>query len=104
VTVGVGQLEDYVHCQGIAHFLEHMLFLGTKKYPNADYDDWLGKNAGFSNAYTDNSLTNYYFEVKNSAFEEAIDRFSSFFSCALFNSDLTQREMNAVNSEFAKNL
>ena len=89
---------------GLAHFLEHMLFLGTDKYPEADYDIWLGKNAGYSNAYTDQMLTNYFFESSNEALEEAIDRFSQFFISARFNQDLTEREMNAVNSEHQKNL
>jgi secreted Zn-dependent insulinase-like peptidase len=31
--VGVGSLYDPAHANGLAHFLEHMLFLGTKKYP-----------------------------------------------------------------------
>jgi len=39
---------------GLAHFLEHMLFLGTEKYPiSGEFDSFLGKNAGFSNAFTD---------------------------------------------------
>jgi insulysin len=45
-----------------------MLFLGTAKYPEADYDEWLGKNSGYSNAYTSLSITNYYFESSNEAF------------------------------------
>ena len=31
--VNVGSLYDPAHANGLAHFLEHMLFLGTKKYP-----------------------------------------------------------------------
>ena len=31
--VNVGSLYDPPHVNGLAHFLEHMLFLGTKKYP-----------------------------------------------------------------------
>ena len=31
--VHVGSLNDPSHVNGLAHFLEHMLFLGTKKYP-----------------------------------------------------------------------
>lgn len=56
-----------------------MLFLGTEKYPEADFDDVLGKNAGYSNAYTSLSITNYHFECANNYFEEAIDRFAQFF-------------------------
>lgn len=38
-----------------------MLFLGTEKFPNADFDEFLNENAGYSNAYTDYMETNYYF-------------------------------------------
>jgi insulysin len=31
--VNVGSLHDPPHANGLAHFLEHMLFLGTRKYP-----------------------------------------------------------------------
>jgi insulysin len=34
MNVFVGQLEDPAHRQGMAHFLEHMLFMGTEKYPD----------------------------------------------------------------------
>ena len=33
LSVGVGHLSDPIEKQGLAHYLEHMLFLGTKKYP-----------------------------------------------------------------------
>ena len=35
--VGVGSMKDPREFQGLAHFLEHMLFLGSKKYPNPEY-------------------------------------------------------------------
>ena len=41
-----------------------MLFLGTEKYPKEEeYEDFLGRNGGASNAYTDMEDTNYYFNV-----------------------------------------
>ena len=35
--VGVGSSKDPKEYNGLAHFLEHMLFLGSKKYPNPEY-------------------------------------------------------------------
>ena len=38
---------------GLAHFLEHMLFIGTEKYPKLDgYQNFLARHGGSSNAYT----------------------------------------------------
>ena len=42
-----------VDVEGLAHFNEHMLFLGTKKYPKEDsFEEFLSANGGASNAYT----------------------------------------------------
>ena len=86
VNVNVGSLLDPKDFPGLAHFLEHMLFMGTKKFPGEnDFSEFLNKNAGYSNAYTDLDSTNYYFEVNNENFEPALDRFSEFYINPLFN-------------------
>ena len=46
----------------------------------------------------------YYFDVQPGSFEEALDMFSSFFTCPLFNADSTSREITAVDNENTKNL
>ena len=52
----------------MAHFCEHMLFLGTEKYPKeGEYKEYLTKNSGSANAYTAVNETNYYFSVANNA-------------------------------------
>lgn len=33
LSVGVGSFSDPLQAQGLAHYLEHMLFMGTSKYP-----------------------------------------------------------------------
>jgi len=105
MNIGVGSLSDPKEYQGLAHFLEHMLFLGTEKYPDVDdYSAYLRSNGGYSNAYTAEDHTNYHYEVYHDAFEGALDRFSQFFIAPLFKEEYTQREMNAVNSEYQKNL
>ena len=105
LDVGVGSALEPKSRPGLAHFWEHMLFMGTEKYPKEnDYSVYLKDNAGHSNAYTALTSTNYFFAVSNPAFEGALDRFSWFFKVPLFNEDSTTREMNAVDSEHKKNL
>ena len=102
--VNIGSLSDKPEEQGLAHFCEHLLFMGTDKYPSEnDYDDYLTKNGGFSNAYTKDDKTVFYFDVNNDAFEGALDRFSQFFICSKFSKDSVEREINAIDSEFSKN-
>jgi insulysin len=105
LVAGVGSYNDPEDRAGLAHFLEHMLFLGSKKFPgDTDYSRYLKSNGGYSNAYTSGDHTNYHFEISHQAFDGALDRFSQFFVAPLFNPDFTAREMNAVDSEFEKNL
>jgi len=104
LSVGVGHLYDPWEKQGLAHYLEHMLFLGTKKYPQvSSFKDYLNAHSGRSNAYTGGNITNYFFQSSHDAFEGALDRFSGFFSAPLFAKKYAEREVNAVNSEFDKN-
>eukprot|EP01083_Nonionella_stella_P178746 632454_1 len=53
LNVHVGSLSDAREKFGNAHFLEHMLFLGSEKYPDQGYyHNFLGAHGGSSNAYT----------------------------------------------------
>ncbi|ETN75901.1 peptidase, M16 family [Necator americanus] len=61
----VGHLMDPWELPGIAHFCEHMLFLGTDKYPSEnEYSKFISAHAGSTNAYTAADHTNYHFDVK----------------------------------------
>jgi len=105
LAVGVGSFSDPPQRAGLAHFLEHMLFLGTRKYPDVDdFSGYLGRNGGYNNAYTAGDRTNYHFEIRHEAFEGALDRFAQFFVAPLFDPRFTEREISAVNSEHQKNL
>ncbi|KAL6071151.1 Pitrilysin [Balamuthia mandrillaris] len=105
MDVHVGHFSDPVDLPGLAHFLEHMLFLGTEKYPDEDgFGAFLASHGGSSNAYTANEHTNYFFNVDKDHLHEALDRFSAFFLGPLLSPNSTDREMNAVNSEHEKNL
>jgi secreted Zn-dependent insulinase-like peptidase len=62
MNVGIGSLTDPLNYQGLSHFLEHMLFLGSTKYPEQSvYKQHISKYSGNCNAYTSNENTNYYF-------------------------------------------
>lgn len=90
---------------GLAHFCEHMLFMGTEKYPEKnDYTKYLSENGGASNALTHLDHTTYYFDVSPKKLEGALDRFAHFFLTPLFKDTLTELELHAINSEHLKNL
>ena len=86
---------------GLAHFLEHMLFIGTETYPEVDsFQQYITANGGSSNAYTALDHTNYFFDIKNSALDEGLDRFGHFFIDPLLSPEYVEREKNAVHSEY----
>tara|TARA_R110001592_G_scaffold362635_1_gene677511 strand:+ start:85867 stop:88755 length:2889 start_codon:yes stop_codon:yes gene_type:complete len=101
LDVFVGSSHDPVKRQGLAHFLEHMLFLGTDQYPEPDeYQAFISQHGGQHNAYTSFEHTNYFFDIDPKDFEPALDRFSRFFVAPLFNAEYVEREKNAVHSEY----
>lgn len=105
LDVHIGHMSDPFELPGLAHFCEHMLFLGTEKYPEEnEYNKFLSQHGGSSNAFTACDHTNYYFDVSPVFLKDALDRFAQFFLCPLFTECATDREVNAVNSEHEKNL
>ncbi len=105
MAVMVGSLEDPQNALGMAHYLEHMLFLGTKDFPKPEeYSTYMETHGGWDNAYTSDEVTNYMFEVDHGAVEGALQRFSRFFVDPLFTAEFIDREKNAVNNEFEKNI
>lgn len=101
MIVKVGYFEDSEEAPGIAHFLEHMLFLGTKKYPNeAEYDDIVSARGGKINAFTSTDSTVYVFSVNHQDFSEVTERFADFFVEPLFNPSGVSRELKAIENEY----
>ena len=54
MVVGIGSLSDPAAMPGLSHYLEHMLFMGSERYPDEnDYDAFLTAHGGASNACTE---------------------------------------------------
>lgn len=105
LDVHVGCTLDQAPFYGTAHFLEHMLFMGSEKYPNEnEYAEYISNNGGYSNAYTSLTNTNYNFEIGNEFLEGALDRFCQFFTCPLLTESSATKEMKAVDSEYNMSL
>jgi insulysin len=105
LDVNIGSSDDPIDFQGLAHFLEHMLFLGTKKFPDPDeYQKYISDHGGSHNAYTALEHTNYFFDVNANNLESALDRFSEQFTSPLFNEEYVEREVNAVHSEYSSKI
>lgn len=105
LSVRVGSFDDPQEAQGLAHFLEHMLFMGTERYPDEDgFDKFLCLHNGGFNAMTCGEVTEYYLDITPDAFPEAVDRLADFFKTPLLRQGSVEREVSAVNSEFMNGL
>ena len=101
LDVYIGSADEPKEYEGLAHALEHIIFLGTKKYPEASgFDNFLNLNSGYSNANTSLDHTNFHYEVSNEELEKSVDMFSEFFVEPLFKEELVNKELNAIHSEF----
>jgi protease-3 len=100
LVVPVGSLEDPDSHPGLAHYLEHMTLMGSKKYPQPDsLSEFLKMHGGSHNASTAPYRTAFYLEVENDALEGAVDRLADAIASPLLDKKYADRERNAVNAE-----
>jgi insulysin len=105
LDVMVGSGNNPPQRSGLAHFLEHMLFLGTDKYPDpAEYEQYITEHGGSRNAYTSFDNTNYFFDVNAAYLPGALDRFAQFFIAPRFDDAYVDREKKAVEAEYQMGL
>ena len=90
VLVGTGSKYETKEINGLSHFVEHMLFKGTKKRGNAlEVADTLDKVGGVYNAFTSQELTGYWAKVDVRHLDLALDWISDIF----LNSKLEEKEI-----------
>ncbi|WP_243834646.1 insulinase family protein [Psychromonas algarum] len=100
VSVPVGSMNNPDSQLGLAHYLEHMLFLGSEKYPVInEYSKFMSQNGGYTNAYTAQESTVYGFEVNDSAFPEALNRLGDVMRAPLLDEKYAEKERHTVNAE-----
>lgn len=102
VAVGSGYWSDPEEYPGMAHFCEHMLFMGTEKYPDSnEFSAQVANFGGKTNAYTAPDRTVYMFSSFEKGFLPLLDQFAHFFIDPIFDPSNISREMHAVDQEFA---
>merc|ERR1719460_242531 len=102
LAVQVGSFADPMGvCEGMAHYTEHMLFLGSEKYPGEnEMEEFLAKHGGGSNAFTECEYTCYHFVVQAPHLLKALDMFANFFISPLMTEAMAERELEAIENEF----
>jgi nardilysin len=101
LMVSIGSFHEPASVGGLAHFLEHMIFMGNGKYPDeSGFNDFVSANGGRRNAMTSDEFTLYFFDIFEDSFPEALDRFANMFISPLLSKNAMQREREAVDSEY----
>ena len=101
LSVGIGSYCDGVEVPGLAHFLEHMLFMGSEKYPKENaFESFLSKHGGESNGMTESEHTVYMYEIHPDFLKPSLDIFAQLFIAPLFRKEACERERHAIESEF----
>jgi protease-3 len=100
LSVPIGSMHNPDQQLGLAHYLEHMLFLGSERYPSInEYSKFMTQHGGYTNAYTAQESTVYGFEVNDSHFAEALDRLGDVMRAPLLDKRYADKERNTVYAE-----
>ena len=100
--MNAGSFNDPVGGYGMAHLTEHMVFMGSEKYPDpGSYSDHVASNGGWTNAYTEFEWTNFHFEVTYSGLQLALDMMADNLGAPLLLKSEIEKEITAIESEFS---
>lgn len=103
IKVNVGSYNDPDEYLGLAHFLEHMIFMGSKKYKEGELLEYTSNNGGMSNAQTSLFNTIYYSNILSEYFEKTFDILADYLVNPSF-SPSSLKEVNSVHAEYVKNI
>lgn len=95
----VGSRNERPGITGLSHFFEHMMFLGSAKFPPGEFDRVMEANGGANNAYTSQDVTVYQDWFARDALELILRMESDRICCLSFDSTSVEAERGVVYSE-----
>lgn len=106
-SVNIGSFANKDYYDGLAHLLEHMCFITSKKYQKKNYlASKVNEGGGSTNAFTAEKNTIYYLDIFNNKkkVEEIIEIFVDFLTNAELKDEYILNELNNVDAEHKKNI
>jgi insulysin len=105
LSVGTGSFEDPEDAPGLSHLTEHLIMLGSNKFPGpSEFEDHLAEYYGSINTFTEEEKTTFYFEVNAEGFDTALYMFSRLFAEPLLDMDEIKSQINKMKEEHFKNI
>ncbi|MGC3873656.1 insulinase family protein [Halomonas sp. GXIMD04776] len=104
-AVGVGYLDEPMDFPGLAHLLEHALFLGSPRHPTpGDFAAWIGEQGGRYNAHTDEYVTDVHLTLPSDAVQAGLERLLDLILRPYLIEPLIAREVEVIEAEFRARL
>ena len=101
LRVAAGSHDASPKWPGLAHFLEHLLFLGTERFPaDENLMTFVQRHGGQVNASTRERLTDFFFELSPSAFAQGLERLCDMLTHPRLAPADQLRERDVVHAEF----
>lgn len=101
LVVNTGHFDDPHDRPGFAHFVEHLLFNGNEKYPEANaINNFTSQHGGHCNAWTGTEHSCYYFDIQPNWFFTGLDYFSNLFINPCFTPEALAKEQDAIHAEY----
>lgn len=104
VTYGVGSVHEDAGRTGTSHFLEHMLFKGSRRFPKGSIDRFAYRAGGRVNAFTTEDATGFWFTVGPDAWRESLEIEADRMRHALLEEKEFAAEKQVVLEELARKL
>jgi predicted Zn-dependent peptidase len=99
--VGVGGRYEPAQLSGASHFIEHMLFKGTRKRNAAQISQSVEGLGGYLNAFTSEEITCFYSKARHDKFDELLEVLVDMFLNSLFDRGELDKERNVIKEELA---
>lgn len=104
-AAGVGYLDDPADCRGLAHLLEHGLFLGSDRWPGRNaLARWVGSLGGRYNAHTGEEVTDVHLHLPVDAAEAGVARLVDLLGYPRLDPDAIVDEVEVLDAEFRARL
>lgn len=101
LRVAAGSHDAPLAWPGLAHFLEHLLFLGTERFPASDgLMAYVQRQGGQLNAQTGERRTDFFFELPPEAFASGLERLGDMLAQARLHLDEQLREREVLHAEY----
>jgi predicted Zn-dependent peptidase len=101
IMVGAGSIDENDENNGISHFIEHMMFKGTKKRTSFEISDSIDKVGAQINAFTTKETTCYYTKSTVEHFEKTLEILSDLFFNSIYSKEEMVREKGVILEEIS---